>query len=94
MHGTDEFNRNWLFMMDLDIFTSVNPGGDVLSSTLYLRALLALLLAGVADSIKRTTVAMYFGRRTFRKSTKHGLRVRNYSMKTSHIALRCHHSHL
>eukprot|EP00978_Attheya_sp_CCMP212_P004543 scaffold9911_cov48-Attheya_sp.AAC.2 len=65
LHGDNNFQRNWLYKLGWDIFSPNNPGGHVLSSPFYLQLLLAAMCAGMAHSIKRTVLALYFGRRTF-----------------------------
>jgi hypothetical protein len=65
LHGNDKFQSHWLFWAGIDIYSEANSGSYILSSELYLRVLLSMLLAGVAASFKRTIVAVYFGRRTF-----------------------------
>jgi hypothetical protein len=65
LHGDNTFQTHWLYWTGLKIYSQANSGSYVLSSDLYLRVLLCLLFAGVASSLKRTLVAVYFGRRTF-----------------------------
>ena len=65
--GTSEFERHWFYF--LTPVSMYSEGGDtgsyILSSDLYTRLLLSMILAGVVTALKRTAVAMYFGRRTF-----------------------------
>ncbi len=65
LHGEHPFQQNWLYFLEIDLFSSSNPGGHILKSDFYLRILLSALLAGTCHAIKRTHVAMSFGRRTF-----------------------------
>ena len=65
LHGTSPFQQNWLYEFNIPVFSPANVGGHVLSSSIYLQVLFAMLVAGFSNSIKRTTVAMYFGKRTF-----------------------------
>ena len=65
LHGKHPLQQNWLFFLDIGLFSSSNPGGHILNSDFYLRVLLSALLAGTCHAIKRTHVAMSFGRRTF-----------------------------
>mmetsp|Transcript_21059 Transcript_21059/g.31242 ORF Transcript_21059/g.31242 Transcript_21059/m.31242 type:complete len:1002 (-) Transcript_21059:137-3142(-) len=65
LHGNNEFQKNWLFWTDLDIFSDANPGSELLQSDFYFRVLMAAMLAGALHAVKRTYVALYFGRRTF-----------------------------
>lgn len=64
MHGDNQFQQNWFFWTDIALFSPANPGGKVLSSGIYLRLLLAMVMAGVATAIKRTVLALYFGKKT------------------------------
>jgi hypothetical protein len=61
LHGDSTYQMHWLYWTKFEM----NSGNYILSSDLYLRVLLAMLMAGVAASVKRTMVAVYFGRRTF-----------------------------
>jgi hypothetical protein len=65
LHGNGTFQTHWLYWTGWQIYSQANSGSYILSSDLYLRVLLAMLMAGVAASVKRTVVAVYFGRRTF-----------------------------
>ena len=67
LHGDDKFEQNWLYWTDIELFTPANRGGTVLHSDLYRRILLATVIAGVATAIKRTALALYFGKKTVRK---------------------------
>lgn len=72
LQGNGEFRQNWLFFADIQLFSSANPGGDILSNTIYGRALAALLVMGLATALQRTVLALYFGKKLFRRY-KHGL---------------------
>jgi hypothetical protein len=65
LHGNNTFQTHWLYWTGWKIYSQGNSGSYILSSDLYLRALLSMLMTGVAASVKRTLVAVYFGRRTF-----------------------------
>lgn len=65
LRGKMKFQQNWFYFTGLEIFSEANEGGHVLLSGEYFRILLAVLFAGLAHSVKRTIVAMYFGKRTF-----------------------------
>ena len=65
MHGSGPFQQNWAFEFNIALFSPANHGGPFLYSNLYTNLLVAVLVAGLANSVKRTTVAMYFGKRTF-----------------------------
>ena len=67
LHGDNEFQQNWFFFMDIELFSKSNPGGDFMYSPFYLRSILAILFVGVAHAVKRTSTAMYFGKRTVSK---------------------------
>jgi hypothetical protein len=53
-----------LFWTDIKLIAD-NSGSEILASEEYNRILLAVLLTGFAHSVKRTTVAMHFGKNTF-----------------------------
>jgi len=65
LHGDNVFQRNWLFWTDIELFSDANPGADILKHEMYIRILIAAMLAGFLHAAKRTYVALYFGRRTF-----------------------------
>lgn len=65
LHGEHPLQQNWLYFLNIGLFSSSNPGGHILISDFYLRMLLSALLAGTCHAIKRTHVAMSFGRRIF-----------------------------
>jgi hypothetical protein len=64
LYGDNEFMVNWWFWTDIKLFSPENQGGSILMSNIYLRLLLAMIMAGVATAIKRTTLALYFGKKT------------------------------
>jgi hypothetical protein len=64
LHGDNPFQTHWLYQTGFEIYTVANSGSYILHSETYLRCLLAMIVAGVAMGVKRTMVAMYFGRRT------------------------------
>lgn len=64
-HGDNDFQQNWLYWSDIRLFSPENKGGQIIESDIYLRLLLAMVLAGVSCSIKRTALALYFGKKTF-----------------------------
>ena len=70
LHGNNDFQLNWLYWTEWEIYHS-QPDGvvELLSSTTYLRLLLVMVLAGLATTAKRTAVAIYFGRRQLSKYT-------------------------
>ena len=63
-HGTDAFTKNWLWFLDIGMFSQeTNPDGGVLESDLYMRILLSMIFVGSAAAAKRTIVALYLSRR-------------------------------
>jgi hypothetical protein len=66
LHGNDAFQRNWLFFTGVRLFSSEkdSAGTIILDSDLYLRFLSAMLLVGSCHAIKRTFLALAFGRRS------------------------------
>jgi hypothetical protein len=65
LHGESRFQQNWIYFLNIQLFSPANNGGQILISDLYLRTLLSVLLAGTCHAIKRTHIAMVFGRRIF-----------------------------
>jgi hypothetical protein len=65
LHGDAPWQQNWLYYLDIPFFSSENSGGQIVNSDFYLRILLSALLAGCCHAIKRTHVALAFGRSTF-----------------------------
>lgn len=64
LHGDNTFQQNWLYWTDISLFSPANVGGYILEKDIYLRALIAAIIAGVATAIKRTVLALYFGKKT------------------------------
>ena len=66
LHGTHKFQKNWFLFIT---FGFDNAEGEsyvnILETGEYVRIWVALIVAGIVTSAKRTVVAMYFGRRTF-----------------------------
>eukprot|EP00980_Cylindrotheca_fusiformis_P002338 scaffold543_cov119-Cylindrotheca_fusiformis.AAC.5 len=65
LHGDNKFQTHWLYWTDIDIYSTANSGSYILSSSAYLRVLIGMMLAGLATSIKRTSLTLYFGKRSF-----------------------------
>lgn len=66
LEGKSDFERHWFYFLPFKIYNHEGDSGSyILSSDYYIRLLLSMMLAGIATAMKRTTVAMYFGRRTF-----------------------------
>lgn len=64
--GFQDFAYEWF--LDLTYTPDINKQAgrlEILSSEEWLRFLVAMLAAGLVTSMKRTVVAMFFGRRTF-----------------------------
>lgn len=64
LHGDDRFQQNWFYWTDVALFSPANTGGSILDSAMYERVLLSMLIAGVASSMKRTALGLYFGKKT------------------------------
>ena len=45
------------------MFTAENPSGSVVESELYREVLVAIVVVGVATSLKRTILALYLSQR-------------------------------
>jgi hypothetical protein len=65
LHGNNDFQSHWLYWSGIAIYSNANSGSYILEANVYLRILLAMVAAGVATTIKRTAVAIYFGKRNF-----------------------------
>ena len=65
LEGASEFERHWLYFTNIRLYSQGNSGSYVLTSEIYVRLLLSMVVAGFLTAGKRTAVAMYFGRRTF-----------------------------
>jgi hypothetical protein len=65
LHGGNEFQQHWLHFTGIKIYSSANSGSYILQSDTYLRVLLGMVIVGLATSLKRTIVTLYFGRRNF-----------------------------
>lgn len=61
IQGDNPFQRHWLHWTGSELY-NVDTGYYVLESGIYLRLLLSGLIAGCLIAIKRTFVALYFGR--------------------------------
>jgi hypothetical protein len=68
LHGDTKFPRNWFYWTGLEIYSSKVTGIYILNSDLYFRSLMCFLVVGSCVSVKRSMVAIYFGRKTFGKS--------------------------
>lgn len=65
LYGDNRFQQNWFYTLKQAIFDEDESGGNaILMSEIYLRILLSVLVASVATTIKRTSLAMNFGRKT------------------------------
>jgi hypothetical protein len=65
LHGDNDFQRHWLYWTGIQIYSQANSGSYILSSSAYLRVLMGMELAGVAATLKRTLLTLYFGKRNF-----------------------------
>lgn len=64
LHGDNKFQTHWLYWTGIPIYSEANSGSYILTSTVYLRVLIGMLLAGVATALKRTILTLYFGRKS------------------------------
>jgi Mechanosensitive ion channel len=65
LHGDDKFVKHWLYWTGLRIYdlnTSIN-GNNFIGSVLYLRLLIATMIAGLATSLKRFLLDLQFKQR-------------------------------
>jgi hypothetical protein len=65
LQGSSKFDYHWLYFTGIRIYSAGNSGSYIISSEIYLRILLAMVVAGVLATLKRTMVSLYFGRRMF-----------------------------
>lgn len=65
LHGDNPFNTHWLYWTGWALYSNenANSGAFVISSDLYLRILLAMLVAGIATAAKCVYVVLQFSRR-------------------------------
>lgn len=57
------FFSHWLYFTDIEMFTAENPSGSVVESDIYREVLVAIVVVGVATSLKRTVLALYLSKR-------------------------------
>lgn len=65
LHGNNPFQVHWLYWTGIRLYSQANSGSYILSSSVYLRVLIGMVLAGVATTLKRTVLTLYFGKRSF-----------------------------
>lgn len=65
LHGDNHFQTHWLYWTGIRIYSTANSGSYILSSSAYLRVLIGMVLAGIATTLKRTVLTLYFGKRSF-----------------------------
>lgn len=65
LHGDSKFCTHWLYWTGIRIYSlsHANSGTYILNSSIYLRALLAMLLAGFGTTMKRFWLSFQFSRR-------------------------------
>jgi hypothetical protein len=65
LHGDNKYCTHWLYWTGLRIYSldDANSGTYILSSSIYLRVLIAMLLAGLASSVKRFFLTFQFSQR-------------------------------
>ncbi len=70
LHGDDPFAVNWLYWTGLRIFSPGVSGAYLINSDVYYHALMCLVFSGVVTSLKRTFMAVHFGRKTLGRLKK------------------------
>lgn len=65
LHGDNSFQAHWFYWTGIEIYSRANSGSYILSSSAYLRVLIGMILAGIATTLKRTLLTLYFGKRSF-----------------------------
>ena len=62
----ENFAEHWLYWQRyFDLFNRQNTGNGVLNGEFYLNILISAIVVGFITSLKRTTTALYFGRKTY-----------------------------
>ena len=67
LHGDNDFQTHWFYWTELAIYSSANSGSYILISDTYLRALISMIIAGLAATAKRTVMTVRFGKKQFSK---------------------------
>ncbi|KAL7569467.1 hypothetical protein ACA910_009701 [Epithemia clementina (nom. ined.)] len=62
LHGDNKFALHWLQWTGWQIYTT-QTGLHIISNPVYLRVLVAMVVAGLATTTKRAALAVYFGQR-------------------------------
>ena len=65
LEGSSNLASHWFWFSNLSMYSQLDSGAYILNSDIYIRLLMSMIVAGIAVAIKRTSVAMSFGRRTF-----------------------------
>lgn len=66
LQGDNAFQNHWLYFTGWQIYSmKANSGLHIISSERYLRLLLCMIVTGAATTLKRTFVAISFGRRQY-----------------------------
>jgi len=67
LHGDNDFQNRWMHWTGWKIYQPTEYGVKILSSTLYSRILISMIVAGVISSIKRTWFGVLFDRKILRR---------------------------
>jgi hypothetical protein len=63
LYGNGPFQSHWLYWTDIELYTIANSGQYILSSEVYLRILICMIVAGMVATAKRMFFTIQFGRR-------------------------------
>jgi hypothetical protein len=63
LQGPSELQQHWLYFTGLRIYTKGNSGAFILNSEFYLKTLFSMVFCGLAVSLKRTMIALFFSGR-------------------------------
>jgi hypothetical protein len=68
LYGDGAFARHWLFFQDyFEVFTDLNPSGQVTSNDRYKGILILAICAGTAIALKRFVIGLRFGKTSYRR---------------------------
>jgi hypothetical protein len=61
--GPNEIKQHWLYFTGFKIYTEANSGAFIISSEFYLKTLFSMVFCGLAASLKRTMITLFFSGR-------------------------------
>jgi hypothetical protein len=69
--GDGQFQSHWLYWTDMRLYTVSNSGQYILTSDIYHRFLICMIVTGIVTTAKRMFLTIHFGRRMLGKSRPH-----------------------